>query len=429
MTATSRLHIAEQFLTSREVANQTLPDAPWQKELTPPREYVSDILIQGNYRTDAFSFKLNQFQKPEQGFLCAVISFTDNKTLETHFQDHPRYTEKISGIITDRGGIMSWLTPNVLSMAIPRPCPPAPMAHLASSIKKQMEKSLGVIISMGASIFPWMDFSAQETFHHGVRALDHAGFHKPGALIFPNPVTFNISGDRRYRLGHIDDALAEYRLGLLLAPTNFNLLNSLGVCNSVLNQFDRALDQFEKALEIMPKDVMALYNAGLVCNLMNHLDKGAEYLTRASKLNNTIFEIELTAGILFTKANRFSRALDHLERAGKISPGTALPHGLMGDIHLKQGDCSRAVKSYTRAIKCNARDTWSMSGLARIYEIQNINMDIAMALARQSVMLDPGISLFRHRLGKIYLKKGWYEKAAIEFNPKKKPFNLDKGVA
>ena len=423
MTAKTRLHLAEQFLASRELPILASPNCPWQKGLTPPREYISDMLIQGNYRTEAFALKLNRFQEPDEAFLCAVMALTVPRTEETHFQDNPDYTQKISQIITDQGGIMTWLTSSVLAMALPCPASTT-VAQISSAIKKQIETTLDVIISMGASQFPWMDFNRQEVFHHGVKALDHARFHKPGTLIFPTAITFNISGDRRYQLGLLEEALTEYHLGLLLDPNDFNLLNSLGVCNSVLNRLDLALEQFEKALEIMPGDVMALYNAGLVCNLMEDLDKGGDYLTRASMVDNTIFEIELTAGILFNKANNFCKALDHLERAGTISPEAGLPQGLMGDICRKQGDYPRAVSAYTKAIKCNPRDAWSMSGLAQVYEIQNINIEIALSLAYQSIALDPGNSLFRYQLGKIFLKKGLYEKAAIEFNQADKHFSF-----
>jgi tetratricopeptide (TPR) repeat protein len=429
MKAKDRLHIAEQFLASRELSILRSQITPWQEGLTPPREYVSDMLIQGNYRTEAFSLKLNRFLEPAPELLCLVMGLTAPETGNIHFQDQPDCNEKISRIITAHGAIMAWLTPSVLTMAIPLPSDPPPVEQMASAIKKKMETTLDVTISMGAAHFPWMDFSRQEIFHHGVKALDHAGFHNPGALIFPNAITFNISGDRRYRLGLLDEALAEYRQGLLLDPGDFNLLNSLGVCNSVLKRFDQALEQFEKALEIMPKDVMALYNAGLVCNLMDNLDKGGTYLTRASELNDTIFEVELTAGILFTKASNPCKALLHLEKAGSISPRAALPQGLIGDICFKLRDYPRAVIAYTKAIKRNPRDPWSMSGLARVYEIQNINMNIALSLAQQSIALAPAISLFRHRLGKIYLKKGWYEKAAMEFTQGDKHLNFQKGVA
>jgi len=429
MTVKNRLHIAEQFLASRELSTIS-PNCPWQKGLTPPQEYISDMLIQGNYRTDAFSLKLSRFQKPEEAFLCAAMALTAPRSGETHFEDQPDYTEKISRIITDQGGIMAWLTSSVLVMALPRPYPTTtPVVQMASAIKKQIETTLDVTISMGAAPFPWMDFNRREIFHHGIKALDHARFHKPGALIFANAITFNISGDRRYQLGLLEEALTEYHVGVLLDPKDFNLLNSLGVCNSVLNRFDPALEQFEKALEIMPGDVMALYNAGLVCNLMEDLEKGETYLTRASKLDNTLFEVELTAGILFTKAKEFYKALEHLERAGDISPEAGLPHGLIGDICLKQGNYPRGVSAYTKAIKCIPRDPWSLSGLARIYEIQNINMKIALSLALQSIDLEPEIPLFRHRLGRIYLKKGWYEKAAIEFIQAEKYFSSQKGAA
>ena len=414
MTAKDRIHIAEQFLASRELSVLRSESPPWDKGLTPPREYVSDMLIKGNYKTEAFSLKLNRFQPSQAPLLCMTMRLTSGEAKKDNFRDQPEHNEKISRLIVPRSGIMAWLTPSVLTMALPLSLDVS-ARHTASCIKEELETALGVTISMGAADFPWMDFSRREIFFHGIRALDHAGFHDPGALIFPTAITFNITGDKRYRSGLFEEALAEYQLGLQLDPNDVNLLNSLGVCNCVLDRCDQALEQFEKALEIVPNDVMALYNAGLVCNLMEKLDKGGDYLARASQLNNTLLEIELTAGILFSKAENYPRALSHLEKAVSIAPRVGLPRALIGDIHLKLRDYARAATAYTKAIKCNPRDPWTMSGLARVYEIQNINMDIALTLGRQSIVLAPEIPLFHHRLGRIYLKKGCYEKASSEF--------------
>lgn len=409
MIEEDRLHIAQQFLASRELIT------PWHKGLTPPREYASDMLIKGNYKTEAFCLRLKRFQEPNSSLLCMVMRLTAPEPVAENFRDQPELNEKISSITNTHAGVIAWLGPCVLAMALPLPPGHLPQ-DLTSDIKKEMETALYASISMGAAPFPWMDFSRQEIFYHSIRALDHATFHLPGTTIVPpNAITFNIIGDRRYQSGLFEKAMEEYHLGLLLDPKDFNLLNSLGVCNSVLNRFDKALAQFEKALEIIPNDSMALYNAGLICNLMDNLEKGAVYLTRASELNNNLFEIELTAGILFAKTKNTATALDHLEKAAALSPRAGLPRALIGDICLKKGDYPRAAAAYTSAIKCNPRDPWSMSGLARVYEIQDINTEIALSLGRQSIALAPEIGLFRHRLGRLYLKKGWYEKAAMEF--------------
>ncbi len=409
MKEEDRLHIAEQFLASRELT------PPWHKGFTPPREFVSDMLIKGNYKTEAFCLKLNHFQEPGASLLCMVMRLTAPEPGAENFREQPAQNERISSITTTHAGVMAWLTPCVLAMALPLPPGHLPQ-DLACDIKQEMETTLDISISMGAAPFPWMNFTRQEIFYHSIKALDHSSFHIPGTIIAPpNAITFNIIGDRRYQSGLFETAMEEYHLGLLLDPGDFNLLNSLGVCNSVLNRFEQALEQFEKALEIIPDDAMALYNAGLVCNLMEDLEKGGRYLTRASNLNNSLFEIELTAGILFAKTDDTATALEHLEKAASLSPGAGLPRALIGDICLKKGDYTRAVTAYTSAIKCNPRDPWSMSGLARVYEIQDINTDIALSLGRQSIALAPEIALFRHRLGRIYLKKGWYAKAAMEF--------------
>lgn len=429
MMAPERFQAMKKYPSSRELSPHPVSKArPRHKMLPPPESYVSDILMEGNYKTEAFSLQLDRFLSDacQTPFLCLALHLHDPEPTGDDLKKDTIWRAVVSPEVKARSGIMVWLSATVFAVAVPLP-DTTTAASTARDFKRDMETKLALAISMGGAVFPCMAFTHHDIFHHAVRALDHAGFYPDGATVFVDAATFNIIGDRRYAMGHHEAALTEYQLGLLFDPADVNLLNSLGVCNSVLNRFEQALAQFEKIIDIIPEDIPALYNAGLTCHLMGDSARAARFLTRACRPAPPLYEIELTAGIVFAELNNSDKALKHLERAGTLKPRAGTPSSLSGDLHRLQGQFSRAVNAYTRAIKCNPRDGWAMSGLARTYEIQNTNLAVALSLAAQSIAMKPEIPRFYLRLGRIHLKNGDYDNACEVFTRGTRCCNLRHG--
>lgn len=46
------------------------------------------------------------------------------------------------------------------------------------------------------------------------------------------------------------------------------------------------------------------------------------------------------------KAKSFVDAIDHAERAAALAPGAPGPRNLLGDLHMKLGDCAKALRWY-----------------------------------------------------------------------------------
>ena len=408
-----------QYPASRDLAlvSPSHPAAHHQP-LLPPATFLSDMLMAENYKTAAFSLQLARFhtRTGQAPFLCLTLQFSSPSSEVDNFRDAPGPHALIARKIQKRGGIMAWLSPVVLVMAISLPHGTATASQMAAKIQADMAEELAVTITMGAAVYPHLTFTPDAVFHHAIRALDHARFYPRGATTFVDAATFNISGDRRYALENFESALTEYHTGLLLDPGDVNLLNSLGVCYSVLNRFEPALAQFEKILSLMPDDVPALYNAGLTCHLMAAPDQSARFLTRASHLDNSVYEIEFTAGIVAAIRRNGKAALAHLHRAAELMPRAGAPLSLCGDVYRHKKEFSQALTAYTRAIKHNPCDSWAMSGMARVYEIRNTNLSVALSLACQSIELTPEIPRFYLRLGRIYLKCNDHAKAWEAFS-------------
>ncbi len=429
--------------------------------------FVKDILQQ--IEQNALSKKMDDIKTHR--FLCSVIKLeypsTDNqnsyKTASINSHDNSQMEKNnhrssknqketlvhaINTAVTSEDGLWQWLSESTLITLIW-----GDTARAEETIKDLIrfaDTTLKIKSHAGAALFPFLDFSPTMVICNAIKALDHAAFFAPGTLTFFDDVTQNIYGDRLYQLGKVGDAAREYKQGLEIREDNLNLINSLGVCYSLTNRLELAKEQFEKAVciykssksqkenfiktvcntneisdtkinknddfEADDNQFMIFYNAALTCNLVGDIEKGVEYIKQITTMQKDFFEAELTAGILFLKSDIKDDALIHLNKALKLKPDSAIVHRILGELYLRINLPVKAANEYKQAIKINPYDACSISGLAKVFEIQNKNLDIALTLAHHSLAITPDNPYFRACLGKIYLKKGLYDFAYIEFS-------------
>lgn len=450
------------------------------------KSYLSDMLIENSESDSQLSAQFNLFVKEmrekieqknltekqdsilDNRFLCSVIQFeypniddeNSSKAAPAESKDknqnkkHNQIKDKnlieslvyaLNAAITDKDGAWQWLCDSNLIIVLWGDTSQA--EETIRDFIKFTESTLKIPSHAGAALFPFLNFPPEMTFSNAIKALDHSAFFASTSLTFFDDVTQNIYGDRLYQFGRVEDAAKEYEKGLEIKEDNLNLLNSLGVCYSLMNRLDLAREQFEKAVllystgtnsslhrdssadrnisldtnissdvEIDDNQFMIFYNAALTCNLMGDIKKAVEYIQHAIAITKEFFETELTAGIIFLKADMTDKALLHLNKAVKLKPESAMVHRILGELYMQIKQPEKAANEYTRAVKLNPCDAVSMSGLARAFEVQNKNLDIALTMALKSVETAPDNPYFRTRLAKIYLKKGNYNFADSEFS-------------
>ena len=380
-----------------------------------PKSFVSDLLLREHAFREAFAQKLTKASEFEKKpFLCAVIRLLPPPVPAKRGSISPAET-RLGELLSDKEGFWGRIKDDVYVMVLWNH-PPKTKENRLLRLQDKLEKALDLKVSLGMSNYPHkINCTPKETFHNAIMALDHASFFDPGTAIIFDEVSLNIWGDRLYQLGRITDAIHQYKKGLELAPSNINLINSLGVCHGIMNRFDLAMQQFQKVMAMEPCEVMARYNMGLACYLLGDLKTGLAHIQQASSMNSTFFEVELTLGNLFLENNKFEKAQTHLERSKELKPDSHLPYRFLGDFFLTNNRPEKAVPIFSKAIRLNSSDGVSLSGLARAYELQEINMEIALTFAEQSVALDPENHLFLERLGRIYKRQGLHQEAGEAF--------------
>ena len=286
------------------------------------------------------------------------------------------------------------------------------------AIVKRLQEQVNVTFERTLTIglaAPCLEYSPGEVIANSRKALDHALFLGPGGRACFDAVSLNISGDRYYEAGDVDGAIGEFRNALRLDPHNVNVLNSLGVCFGVQQNYPKALSAFQTALKINAEEILALYNSGLVNLLMGEREKALQFWLKAAPLGKDVFELNYQTGKLLVESDKPEKAQELIQRAAELKPESAVVQRLLGDTYLAQRLLDQAVPAYKKTLRIHPNDAGALSGLGRCYELKNENLDIALAFCRQSVEISPENGRFHMRLGHLLKKSGLLEKALETF--------------
>jgi len=291
---------------------------------------------------------------------------------------------------------------------------------LAEKFKRKFAEKRDETVTIGIASYPALNYKKHQILENARKAFDHAQFFGPDSTVYFDAVSLNISGDKLYDKGDIKGAIKEFKMALLLDPSNVNVHNSLGVCHGVLGDYQKALKEFKSAISIDSEGIMALHNAGLTCTLAGNKNKALEYFLRADRIDKDVFELAFQTGKLYLENKQPDKGMEYLEKAIKLNPESGPAFSSMGDCFTSLGIMDKAVSAYKKAIKLNANDSDSLSALGLLFDAQGENSDISILFCKQSVEISPENGLFRYRLGRLYQKANKIEAALKEFETAKK---------
>jgi tetratricopeptide (TPR) repeat protein len=287
--------------------------------------------------------------------------------------------------------------------------------ELARDFQKHLMKKTGKTVTIGVASFPTITYEKPEILNNACKALDHATFFGVNSLVAFDDISLNISGDKFYENGNIQEAIKEFKLALELDPNNVNVHNSLGVCYGLQSDYDLAITEFQKAIAIDPGEYMALYNLGLVHLLIEQRDRALAYFLDANKINGNNYEVAFQTGKLYFEAANFNKSRVYLERAVELEPESAPVYRYLGDCYAAARLPEAAISAYKKAIKYNPHDAAAMSALGKLFDNQGENAEITLMFLRESVALAPENGLFHHRLGRYFSKRHRLNDALKEF--------------
>jgi len=287
--------------------------------------------------------------------------------------------------------------------------------NIAEKFQKNIAARQNETISIGIAAFPTTTYGRDQIVENAYKALTHAAFFGPNSIISFDSVSLNISADRLYQQGDVKGAIGEFKQALLLDPSNVNVYNSLGVCYGVLGQLDEALEEFKTAIALNTGEVMAIYNAGLIHTILGENDAGLQYFLDADSMGEDIFEVAFHIGKLYFDMDKPKKGIEFLQKALKINPESGLAFRYLGECYAAINRVDQAISVFTKAIKLSPNDPASLSALGHLYALQDKDLEIATMFCQQSIQISPDDGLFRHRLGRLYLKQNRLEESLKEF--------------
>lgn len=387
---------------------KTTEDSP---DLTPPKNYYSDLLTRPSKEFEIFSRRIADTCAAKERFTTVAIQIDPAAPEETVDKTNEVFHSCFHSMLDEDRGLWECLDPFTAIFVFWGYETVDQRKRVLDLLNEKISQALNVKMMMGTIAFPFHDFPVEEMAECALKALDHAAFFGPGHTVEFDGLSLNISGDRLFQLNNIDAAITEYEKGLSIAPADINLLNSLGVAFGVDGYLDKAMEFFEKARKISPDEVMVIHNIGLIHRVNDEKDSALAYLKKAHGINPDVFEIELLLGHLLFKEQKFDLAMPHLDAAIRLKPESGTAFRIKGQIFLEKEDAPKAALQFNQAVKLNPNDPEALSGYARAMAAQKKNLSIALSFAKKSQELDPENKRYRQHLEEIQNMRTQLEEA------------------
>ena len=151
---------------------------------------------------------------------------------------------------------------------------------------------------------------------------------------------------------------------------------------------------FERALKLgppSPQDVMALYNLGQIYQDLGEDKEAAAHYRRCLKSDPGHVYAALRLGQLAETSGRPDKARRWYAKAMELPGGKGPAQRRLARLALRQSDLDEAREHLHQALLADPQDAMALSLLAHLYLDAGEDAEVALALARQSVSLRPGI--------------------------------------
>jgi tetratricopeptide (TPR) repeat protein len=282
------------------------------------------------------------------------------------------------------------------------------------------DAGLALQISAGIGHFPYADFQKSEILANCRKALLHAAFFGPGAIVAFDAVSLNISGDIFYGDGDLPRAVQEYKRGLVCEAANVNLLNSLGVAYAFLDRHALARESFKKALAVEPGNFMSLYNLGLGEVLRGNIHHSLQCFEQARAVHceedgpDVKKDLELQLAKLYCRLGLFDKAYALLTEwyESYDNPQLAGPAlRYLGESCFRLGRSGEAKIWLQKALRFNEFDSEALGLLGLVYLEEGEGDEISLTLCEKSVELNPTDTVLRFGLAKVQAHCGLLHQA------------------
>jgi len=273
----------------------------------------------------------------------------------------------------------------------------------AKDLIERFQKELNLSVSLGVAGYPCRLFHKGEIMENVIKTLDHLAFLPPRSLVLFDSVTLNISGDKAYDLGELEEAIREYERAVILDPGNLNALNSLGVAYAHQGRMEEAVGAFRQVLGQAPEDFMASFNLGFALVRLGRSEEAARLWEDLAEKSDPDFDLYYHLGCLYRDGRDYPRAYAWFRRAEEAPNRKGMIYRHLGETLEHLGKGKEAMVWYKKALKHQPQNAFCLSRLGTLYLDQQESIRVALSLCRQAVRIEPARGTYWLALGRALL--------------------------
>lgn len=240
-----------------------------------------------------------------------------------------------------------------------------------------------------------------------------------------------------------EQAIHYYNAALAIEP-NLPMANgNLGAIYQERGELDKAFPLLEIAIRQNPQFTAARYRLGLVLTKKRAFQRAAaEYQQVITQQRDHIGAYYNLAQVLFRlkkreegkramevyrRLNEIAQEIDTRERATLMEPNNVIQQYRLGLVYAKYGKITKAISAFQAALALDGDAHYALNSLARLYILQNIQLQDAVAYAEKAFRLSP-VPQYLQTLALAHFQMGARKSAvkaiqtAIEMEPENKAF-------
>ena len=205
-------------------------------------------------------------------------------------------------------------------------------------------------------------------------------------------------------VGRVDEADADIKRALRLAPNDGNALALQSVIAVVQNEKDQALNAAQRAVEAAPDSATALIALSYAQQARFDLEAARASLEKAVQLDPTNALAWARLAELWSSFGRLEQALKAAQKAVILEPDLSRTQTVLGFAYLTEVKTTQAKEAFDKAIALDQADPLPRLGLG-LAKIREGDLDEGRREIEVAASLDPNSSIVRSYLGKAYYEE------------------------
>jgi len=225
---------------------------------------------------------------------------------------------------------------------------------------------------------------------------------------------FNNLGLALFRMGRVDEAIAEYGKALELAPGYYDALNNLGNALLEKGDVDEAVSLYKRILSRNPGYIGAYVNYGATLIKNGRPDDAVTLLKQAVEVDPSFMHSYFNLGVALDALGDSRAAADAYTSALKLDPDNDEVLNNLGTSLFRLGEYLRTIEAYERALAGNPENFEVCNNLGNVYDFLE-RYDEAVEAFGHALELNPNYFDARFNLGNVRMHQERYAEAVMNY--------------